>query len=627
MRLGLSVDSVGMHAGNCLSSQFGTGILTEYLRDTDTHVMRLGGTDREQEGNHVHLERDQIYSVIPSAVGMIAETDFGRGEVQNYWPAQRMFSVLIFGEQQNVLRELNEDQVWTPLAKYVPVAEVISDKGTLKDWKQMFKVCSAARRATCGLIAFSPIDRALGDQTIFGNLEEARDRMMEMSRRYFGIDYHDLRNKDTSLRMLFDKVIAHMQELANDEEMQREFVGTCFCVPVPVAFASTHRRCWARCIDSAEESKSNFAQVFDQMRWGITENKPEGLNSENVMNKLRELQTELNDAASRDPELQSIVDDFRNRAPEMFRESISKYGTTLRTHEQRIINLHDRIRRLQSSPQQQELYEVARELYTQMSSEELKEEMRRKSEAIKEGSRQYAEEQKREGKPEELAMTFKDTINAILANVESNRGDFDTIFTRMELAKKPDSGSMHDLTVLLRRTFNVSYYGQQLGDRLGKVLKLSAFATKGVEMAQRTPQSQGVQAQLQQAVSQGQQQLKEFRKYFRETFMGSDETGEGDVRVPELEEVLYHIYSREEELREREVSGQELVERYSDVYSAYNAATGLVKIVLSQAADKLGDRDDTRELKRILREIAQRKFVGLNCHRNTEPRSFAHSRP
>ena len=65
------------------------------------------------------------------------------------------------------------------------------------------------------------------DQTIFGNLEEARDRMMEMSQRYFGIDYHDLRNKDMSLRMLFDKVVAHMQELANDEELQREFTGAC----------------------------------------------------------------------------------------------------------------------------------------------------------------------------------------------------------------------------------------------------------------------------------------------------------------------------------------------------------------------------------------------------------------
>jgi hypothetical protein len=327
------------------------------------------------------------------------------------------------------------------------------------------------------------------------------------------------------------------------------------------------------------------------------------------MNKLRELQTDLNDAASRDPELQVIVDDFRNRGAEMFRESVSKYGSTLRAHEQRIINLYERILRLQSSPQQQELYEVACELYTQMSSEELKEEMRSKTEAIKEGSRQYAEEQKREGKSEELTMTFKDTVNAILDNVERNRADFDTIFTRMELAKKPDSGSMHDLTVLLRRTFNVNYYGQQLGDRLGKVLKLSVLATKGAEMLPRPPQGQGVQVQLQQAASQGQQQLKEFRKYFRETFMGSDETGEGDVRVPELEEVLCQIYSREEELRGRVVSGQELVDRYSDVYSAYNAASGLVKIVLSQAADKLGDREDTRELARILREIAQRKFV------------------
>lgn len=102
--------------------------------------MRLGGTDREQEGNHVQLERDQIYSVIPSAVGMIADTDFGPGEVHNYWPSQHRFSVLIFGEERNVMRDLNEDQIWTPLAKYVPVAEVISDKGTLRDWKAMFNV-------------------------------------------------------------------------------------------------------------------------------------------------------------------------------------------------------------------------------------------------------------------------------------------------------------------------------------------------------------------------------------------------------------------------------------------------------------------------------------------------------
>jgi hypothetical protein len=208
--------------------------------------MRLGGTDREQEGNHVHLERDQIYSVIPSAVGMIAETDFGRGEVHNYWPAQRMFSVLIFGEQQNVLRELNEDQVWTPLAKYVPVAEVISDKGTLKDWKQMFKVILSGWLCCVRLwrlIASSLVDFVFGDQTIFGNLEEARDRMMEMSRRYFGIDYHDLRNKDMSMRMLFDKVIAHMHELANDEDLQREFVGA-FCRDLPVAFALTFLTHW-----------------------------------------------------------------------------------------------------------------------------------------------------------------------------------------------------------------------------------------------------------------------------------------------------------------------------------------------------------------------------------------------
>lgn len=103
--------------------------------------MRLGGTDREQEGNHVQLERDQIYSVIPSAVGMIADTDFGTGEVHNYWQSQRKFSVLIFEESGDVIRDMNEDQIWTPLAKYVPVAEVISRKGTLRDWKAMFKVC------------------------------------------------------------------------------------------------------------------------------------------------------------------------------------------------------------------------------------------------------------------------------------------------------------------------------------------------------------------------------------------------------------------------------------------------------------------------------------------------------
>src|SRR5690606_2799841 len=63
-------------------------------------------------------------------------------------------------------------------------------------------------------------------QTLFGNLEEARDRMAEMSRQYFGVDHNDLRDKQMSMRMLFDKVTAHLRELANDEEKQREFQGT-----------------------------------------------------------------------------------------------------------------------------------------------------------------------------------------------------------------------------------------------------------------------------------------------------------------------------------------------------------------------------------------------------------------
>ena len=71
-------------------------------------------------------------------------------------------------------------------------------------------------------------------------------------------------------------------------------------------------------------------------------------------------------------------------------------------------------------------------------------------------------------------------------------------------------------------------------------------------------------------------------------------------------QILYHIYSREEELRGREISGQELLDRFSSVQSSYNASTDLVKLVLYQSSEKLGEREDTRELKRILREITQR---------------------
>ena len=71
-------------SGNCLLTSVGTCVLVDFYRDTDAYFVRMGKTGRGDEQNHALLGRGDITRVISSAVGMIATTPKGLGDVVAY---------------------------------------------------------------------------------------------------------------------------------------------------------------------------------------------------------------------------------------------------------------------------------------------------------------------------------------------------------------------------------------------------------------------------------------------------------------------------------------------------------------------------------------------------------------
>lgn len=201
-------------------------MLVDFYRDTDNYVVRIGGKDVEEESSHAVLRRDELVRPISGAVGMVTRTPQGLGDIVSYDPERCVFKVQLYNKPADELVEFHERDIETPLAKYVPAAEELSQEGQLEDWKTLGKVRVFHHRiAVFQWIRVTALSICLG-QILFGSAIEARERALRLTNRILGLSRRDIMGAEVTARELFDKIKAKLEELCDHPERVREYRST-----------------------------------------------------------------------------------------------------------------------------------------------------------------------------------------------------------------------------------------------------------------------------------------------------------------------------------------------------------------------------------------------------------------